>query len=118
LLSSANSDNLWAAMQTALESSNIHNFNVKEMMNSWTQLTRYPVLNVTQHNSSYVRISLENYNPLYQKIPWIPVTWITQKTNNDLHRYPMMWFKPDHDKENAFIRYNKMIINFQQTGKF
>jgi len=71
-------------MQTALESSNIHKFNVKEMMNSWTQLKHYPVLNVTQHNSSYVRISLENYSN--QKIPWIPVTWITQKTNvNDLH---------------------------------
>jgi len=107
-------------MQTALESSNIHKFNAKEIINFWTQLKHYPVLNVIQHNSSYVRISLDNYDSLNQKIPWIPVTWITQKTNtNDLHHYPMMWFKSsDHDKENVFISYNKMIMNFQQAGKY
>jgi len=109
-------------MQTALESSNIHKFNIKEMMNSWTQLKHYPVLNVTQHNFSHVRISLENYDPSNQKIPWIPVTWITQTPGDvkyELHHYPMMWFKPsDHNKGNVFIRYNKMIINFQQAGKF
>jgi len=117
LLSSTNSDDLWTAMQTVLESSNIYKFNVKEMMNSWTQLKHYPVLEVTQHNFSYVKISLENYDPSNQKILWIPITWITQKTPaniNDLYRYPMMWFK----KENVFIRYNKMIINIQQAGKF
>jgi len=83
------------------------------------------VLNVTQHNSSNVRISLENYDLSNQKIPWIPVTWITEKANIKFMRpihfmhYPMMWFKPsDYDKGDAFIQYSEMIINVQHSGKF
>jgi len=122
LLSSANYDDLWSAMQSALDSSNIENIRIKEIMNTWTQLRHYPILKVTQVPGSKIRLFLENYDPSNQEMLWIPVTFYT---NDDfgmiLTRSRPIWLKPFHkipyiEFTGNFI-FHWIIVNIDEAGK-
>jgi len=76
LLSSVNYDDLWSAMQSALDLYNLKNIHIKEIMNPWTQLKHYPVLKVTQFEFK-LEICLENYDRSNQETLYIPVTYYT-----------------------------------------
>jgi len=111
-------------MQSALDSSNIKNFRISEMMNSWIHLKYYPVLKVTQHDVAQVRISMENYDPSTQKMLRIPVTYLTYLSFRMILTYShITWLQPSSDNEQYIyinINYNDgwIIINIEEAGKY
>jgi len=109
-------------MQTALdESLNIEKFGVKKM-NPWTQLEHYPVLEVTEHDSQYANITLENYALSKYKTLWIPITQIpiTSKSTYVRSYEPIIWYKLSrHNEGIVHFRFDKnIIINLKQGNKF
>jgi len=121
LLSSANFDDLWSTMQSALDSSDVKNVRIKEIMNPWTQLKHYLVLKVTQSEFN-LKIFLENYDPSNQEALCIPVTYYTY-----FHlRMVLTYFRPrclKPSRKKSFIdvpgnfSIDWIIINIDVAGK-
>jgi len=124
LLSSANFDDLWSTMQSALDSSNVENVRIKEIMNPWTQLKHYLVLKVTQVSGFEIRIFLENYDPSNQEILWIPITYYTYFHSRMISTHPPIWLKSSHKKSYIDVfgdfngRFDWIIVNIDEAGKY
>ncbi|XP_071580885.1 aminopeptidase N-like [Temnothorax nylanderi] len=114
--SSLNFDDLWTAMQVALNNSNsIYKFNIKDMMNTWTQLKHYPVINVTKFG--LVNVKIFNNNALTVNIP---VTFTTQDhcNFNDTSPYiTPLWLYTASIIHPSNVS-GWIIINMQQTGYY
>jgi len=106
-------------MQTALdESLNIEKFDVKKM-NSWTQLEYYPVLEVTEHDSQFANITLDNYALSEYKTLWIPITQIPITSKNIWSYEPIVWYELSIYNKGIQFRFDKnIIINLKQGNKF
>jgi len=104
-------------MQTALDESFItQKFDVKKGMDPWIQLKHYPVLKVTEYNSQYAKIMLENYTLLDYEMLWIP---IIAKNISVQSQDPITWFKlSEHVEGHAYFRFDKNIISLKQGNKF
>jgi len=122
LLSSANVDDLWSTMQSALNSSDVENVHIKEIMNPWTQLKHYLVLKVTQVEDFKIRIFLENYDPSNQEMLWIPVTYYTNFYFDMILTYSRpIWLKPSHKISYIDVigdfSIGWIIVNIDEAGK-
>jgi len=112
-------------MQSALDSSNVENVRIKEIMNPWTQLKHYLVLKVTQVSESDIRICLENYDPSNQEMLWIPITYYKYFLNGMIltHDRPT-WLKASHKKSYIDVfgdfsgRFEWIIVNIDEAGKY
>jgi len=122
MLSSPNLDDLWSSMQSAVDSSDIENVRIKEIMNPWTQLKHYLVLKVTQSEFN-LRIFLENYDPSNHEMLWIPVTYYTYFRFKPIFTHSRLrWLKPSHKKSYLDIPGNFktgwIIVNIDEAGKY
>jgi len=120
------SDDLWTAMQLALnESNDVPNFNVKEKMDPWTKLKHYPVIKVTEQqadllNHMNIKILFENINA-FNKTMVIPLSFTTQEDHYFNNTQPRVWLQSfETDKINLQSLNDEMyiIINIQQAGKY
>ncbi|KAL6429126.1 hypothetical protein ACFW04_008124 [Cataglyphis niger] len=125
MLESATPNDLWTAMQTALDKSSFkeYTFNVSQKMDAWLKKTYYPVVNVIQDNPKHVRVWLEN-NDIKNESWWIPVTITTQTKSNFFQNFfpHGQWIKSQNlmycefslpYEENGWI-----IANLQQAGYY
>ncbi|XP_071577670.1 aminopeptidase N-like [Temnothorax nylanderi] len=125
--SSSNFDDLWTAMQIALNNSNsTYKINVTDKMNTWTQLKYYPVLNVTKFD--LVNVKILNNNVQNETVN-IPVTYTTQDRCNFNDTSPYEVFTTPYVSVSPLWIYTTgiklssnvsrwMIINIQQTGYY
>jgi len=123
---SATPDNLWSAMQSALDKSDVphEDYRVKEVMDTWINQKRYPVVNVVKnYETGEVTISQECFrgqevDKCINMTWWIPVTFATQSNPNFSNTVPSYWLRPN---QNISFRINPndwIILNIQQTGKY
>jgi len=124
LLSSANLDDFWSTMQSALNSSDVKNVRIKEIMDPWTQLKHYLVLKVTQLPGGKVGIFLENYDPSNHKGLRIPVTFhMSYYSEMILTQSRPIWLIPYHKKSYIDMPGNFsegfwLIVNIDEAGKY
>ncbi|KYN17626.1 Glutamyl aminopeptidase [Trachymyrmex cornetzi] len=118
-------DAVWTAIQRAYDTSPISRvgLSVKQLMDVWTKQQHYPVVKVTQHNISAVKILIENMNT--NEKDWsIPFTVVTNAIKHDpdfsvltlsfsMH-FPLVG-------EEMFLNHdssNWIIVNVQQIGYY
>jgi len=117
------SDDLWTAMQLALnESNDVLNFNVKEKMDPWTKLKRYPVIKVMEQQTDFlnhvnIKILFQN---AFNMTMAIPLSFTTQEDLYFNNTQPRVWLQSfETDKINLqSLKDEFIIINIQQTGKY
>ncbi|KAG5333954.1 AMPN Aminopeptidase, partial [Acromyrmex charruanus] len=120
---SISADNLWAAMQTALNESNHKNeFNIKKVMDFWITQNQYPILKMTRnYRDGRTAIWVEMRNMSKRHEWWIPVTYTTE-TNLNFTITPFVedWITP----EQFFIYLppinvnDWIIVNLQHLGYY
>ncbi|XP_014472137.1 PREDICTED: aminopeptidase N-like [Dinoponera quadriceps] len=128
---STTSDDLWNALQAALDESNVphNNYKLKEVMDTWITQRHYPVVRVIrnydtgevtlmqEHSSPY--ISGENPS-IDDDIWWIPITFTTQTNLNFSNTLPTHWLRPQ-DQNITISGINSkdwLIVNLQQIGYY
>jgi len=124
LFKSATSDDLWNAMQEALNKSSVPHFKVKEVMDTWINQRHYPLVIVTRnYETGETIISQESFrvqeadNDSDNK--WVPITWTTQTNPDFSNTLPNHWLSPVNPNINLQINSNDwIIVNLQQTGKY
>nr|XP_012230690.1 PREDICTED: uncharacterized protein LOC105677005 [Linepithema humile] len=125
--SSVTSDNLWSALQAALDESNVpHNaYELKEVMDTWIKQRNYPVVHVIRNNDTgEVILTQEHFMPSNKDIDnnkwWIPVTFATQTNPDFSNTLPTHWLRPQ-DQSIIIDGINPndwIIVNLQQTGYY
>ncbi|XP_011061956.1 PREDICTED: aminopeptidase N-like [Acromyrmex echinatior] len=119
---SISADNLWAAMQTALNESHKNEFNIKKLMDFWITQNQYPILKMTRnYRDGRTAIWAEMRNMSKRHEWWIPVTYTTE-TNLNFTITPFCedWITP----EQFFIYLppinvnNWIIVNLQHLGYY
>jgi len=111
------------AMETALKKLDTKHsdYILKNVMDTWTEQSNYPVLNVTRdYSNGHVTISQENFS-FDEKKWWIPVTYATQAKPYFSNILSIRWLEPrlhniilDGIDENT----GWVIVNLQQTGDY
>ncbi|XP_011688185.1 PREDICTED: thyrotropin-releasing hormone-degrading ectoenzyme-like [Wasmannia auropunctata] len=125
--SSVTPDDLWNAMQNALDESDIphEDYKVKEMMDTWMNQQGYPVVNVMTNETGEVTISQKCVQSIivHNKVIscntwWIPVSFATHSNPDFSNTVPSHWLRPD---QNISLQINPddwIILNLQQTGYY
>ncbi|XP_011860075.1 PREDICTED: puromycin-sensitive aminopeptidase-like protein isoform X2 [Vollenhovia emeryi] len=134
--SSATPDDLWKALQEALDESDVphDDFKVKEVMDTWFEQARYPLVTVNRdYATGNIKISQEkfkyqtdNYNDKNDKDDenneawWIPLNFATQSNLDFTSTLATHWLKP-HDEfvtiEGVDIN-DWIIVNKHVTGYY
>ncbi|XP_025986454.1 glutamyl aminopeptidase [Solenopsis invicta] len=123
--SSASSDDLWSALQTALDKSDVphNNYRLKDVMDTWLKQRHYPLVRVTRnYNTSEIIITQEHFNPKNRSNDsdkwWVPLTVATQTNPDFSNTLPTHWLSPQD--ENISIDgidpNDWIIVNIQQMG--
>ncbi|XP_076675235.1 aminopeptidase N-like [Andrena cerasifolii] len=124
--SNVTSNDLWEAMQSALNQSNTTggNFQVKEVMDTWIEQTGYPLVTVTRnYTTGDITISQEPSPADTDKTQrkWcIPINYATASTPDFSATKPMRWLKQNDDKlviQGVDVD-DWIIVNLQHTGYF
>ncbi|GAB0097812.1 Aminopeptidase [Sergentomyia squamirostris] len=128
---SATQDDLWGFLtDTARESEVFDNeTSVKEIMDTWTLQTGFPVVTVTRDYETGVvklhqqRFYLINQTTAVKEDPlwWIPITFTTSKEMNFSNTSPSHWMKGERELELEGVLVPTtewLILNVQQTGYY
>lgn len=136
--SSTTPDDLWIAIQSALDVSDVPNshYRIKEVMDTWINQNGYPEVDVRWiYNEDNNAISLSQKCIYKQKSNecfnntcinntctnkwWIPITFATRSNPNFSSTVPTIFLRPDE-----IISYyipnpeDWIIVNIQQIGKY
>ncbi|XP_070162611.1 aminopeptidase N-like [Polyergus mexicanus] len=125
MFQSATPNDLWTAMEIALDKSPFkeYTFNVSQNMATWIKQTYYPVVNLIQDNPKHVIVLLKE-SEIRNESWWIPVTITTQTKPNFFQNFFShgQWIKTQNFmycefslpyEENGWI-----IANLQQAGYY
>ncbi|KAL6260340.1 hypothetical protein P5V15_007871 [Pogonomyrmex californicus] len=140
---SATSDDLWVALQDALDKKSLphNNYKIKEVMDTWIKQKTYPLVNVTRNyttgeviisqRSSTVKVIIsQRSSNLKKRVEtkyvnddsikwWVPVTFATQTNPDFSNTSPRYWLKPQDQNISFQIDTNDwIIVNLQQTGYY
>ena len=112
-------DDLWNAMQTALDKSDIPHghYKIKQIMDTWTNQNSYPVVNVMK-NYTTGEITIFQKCVCGQKSNnewWIPITFATQSNPNFSGTAPRYWLQPNQNITFKIDPNDWIIVNLQQT---
>ncbi|EZA50169.1 Aminopeptidase N [Ooceraea biroi] len=140
--STVTANDLWTAMQIALNESDIlhKDYKIKEVMDTWIKQNDYPTVLVTRnYKTNETRVSQEHFrlhalndeddnngdnnngddNNGDDKKWWIPVTFTTQTNLDFSNTVPKYWLTPVHENVDLIINSNDwIIVNLQQTGYY
>ncbi|XP_068157458.1 aminopeptidase N [Drosophila tropicalis] len=128
--SSASQDDLWRFLTDEAKASGLldRSTSVKEIMDTWTLQTGYPVVKISRHpNSNAIR--LEQVRFVYANSSkedeslfwWIPLTFTTSTELNFANTRPTTWMPRTkvYEIENRNLSTDKwFIFNIQQTGYY
>lgn len=101
--SSVTPDNLWQALQDALDESDVphDDFNVKEVMDTWFSQAGYPIVTINRdYTTGEIKITQENCllskanNTESNSAWWIPINFATQSNLNFSSTLASHWLKP------------------------
>lgn len=130
--SSATPDDVWSALQAALDESDVPHdgYRLKEVMDTWIEQRHYPVVRVTRnYDTGETTLVQEHFRPHVKsgqegKIDkdkwWIPLTYATQTNPNFSNTLPTHWLRP-HDKNviiDGIDPDDWIIVNLQQIGYY
>ncbi|KAL0111108.1 hypothetical protein PUN28_012806 [Cardiocondyla obscurior] len=127
--STASSDDLWNALQAALDESDIsHNsYKLKEVMDSWLKQRHYPVVRVNRNwDTGEITLTQEHFRSknASERVDsdkwWIPLTFATQTNPDFSNTLPTYWLRPQ-DKNITIEGIDPndwIIVNVQQIGYF
>ncbi|XP_011860077.1 PREDICTED: aminopeptidase N-like, partial [Vollenhovia emeryi] len=125
--SSATSDDLWNALQAALDESNVpHNaYKLKEVMDTWLKQRHYPLVRVTRnYDTGETILTQEHFRPKNENIDrdkwWIPLSFATQTNPDFSNTLPTHWLRPQ-DKNISIDGIDPddwVIVNVQQMGYY
>lgn len=130
--SSATPDDLWKALQDALDESNVphDDFKVKEVMDTWFNQAAYPIVTIDRDYNTgeikatqHMRVELPKSNDTDNERNdawWIPLNYLTQSNLNSLSTLATHWLKPqDESVTIKGVDVNDwIIVNKQLTGKY
>ncbi|KYQ58025.1 Aminopeptidase N [Trachymyrmex zeteki] len=115
-------DDLWSAMQTALDESDVphEQYKIKEVMDTWMNQNSYPEVNVIKnYTTGEVTISQKCvYEHEINNKWWIPITFATQSNPNFSNTVPRYWLRPDENVTFITDPSDWIIVNIQQTGYY
>lgn len=127
--SSANSDNLWNALQTILDESDVPHdaYRLKEVMDTWIKQRHFPMVHVIRNNiTNEIVVTQEHFRPEKKNKHidddkwWIPLTFTTQTNLDFSNTLPTHWLRPQD--ENITIDgidpNDWIIVNLQQMGYY
>lgn len=111
-------------MQSALDDQYYvphEDFTVKEVMDSWVNQNRYPVLNVTRnYETGEVAITQKCFSTVKECTNnsewWIPITFATQSNPDFSKTVPNHWLGPEQTSSFEIYPSDWIIVNVQQTG--
>ncbi|TGZ47528.1 Aminopeptidase N [Temnothorax longispinosus] len=114
---SVTSDDLWNAMQNALQMAPYipymqqQDFKIKDVMDTWINQNRYPVLNVTiNYETGEVAVNVS------AQLNWIPMTYADQSNLDFSRTMPNNWLGPNQTSRVEINTRDWIIVNVQQTG--
>ncbi|XP_018397965.1 PREDICTED: uncharacterized protein LOC108775982, partial [Cyphomyrmex costatus] len=125
--SSVTPDDLWSAMQSALNKSNIphDDYKIKDVMDTWMNQERYPFVHVERnYETGEVTISqirARQFGETENKTTkwWIPITFATQSNPEFSNTVPYCWLQPDEQSISFIINPDDwIIVNLQYTGYY
>ncbi|XP_018392728.1 PREDICTED: aminopeptidase N [Cyphomyrmex costatus] len=125
--STATPDDLWSAMQSALDESDVphEGYRIKEVMDTWMNQERYPFVHVERnYETGEVTISqscVRQHGETEMKTTkwWIPITFATQSNLDFSNTVPRYWLRPDQHNISFIINPNDwIIVNLQLTGYY
>ncbi|XP_046404994.1 aminopeptidase N-like [Ischnura elegans] len=127
-------DDLWASLTTQAhqDGSLPADMTVKEVMDTWTLQTGFPVVNVARNyedgsaslSQERFVITADNKADKTKAVPkwWIPVTYTTQDNPNFENTLPALWMRPDEGKATTINGLPKgkiwMLLNIKETGVY
>ncbi|XP_029161445.1 aminopeptidase N-like [Nylanderia fulva] len=127
--SSATPDDLWKALQDALDESDVlhDDFKVKEVMDTWLKQTAYPVVTIVRNydtgviNVTQEKVQISSFNDTETNSAWwIPLNYITKSNPNSSSTLATHWLKPQDESltiEGVDIN-DWIIVNKQLTGYY
>ncbi|XP_025270275.1 puromycin-sensitive aminopeptidase-like protein, partial [Camponotus floridanus] len=126
---SATSDDLWNALQTVLDESDVpHNaYRLKEVMDTWIKQRHFPIVHVNRNNdTNQIILTQEHFRPESEDKHvdndrwWIPLTFATQTNPDFSNTLPTHWLTPqDQNITIDGIDPNDwIIVNLQQMGYY
>ncbi|XP_043263382.1 uncharacterized protein LOC122403732 [Colletes gigas] len=118
------SDDLWEAMQSALNETDYANIEVKEVMDSWIEQTGYPLVTVTRNYTTGDATIRQEPSPFSRDRTsrkwWIPINYATKSEPDFSKTKPTHWLRPSD--ENITIKGIEvddwLIVNLQHTGYY
>nr|CAD7396260.1 unnamed protein product [Timema cristinae] len=128
--SSADAENLFDALnEQYLEDLNLHDINVKTVMNTWTLQMGYPVLTVTRdYSSRRVTVSQERFllrpaingTDTHDYKWWIPLTYTTKSELDFVDTETKQWLTATEESKQLTTpiinQEDWIIFNIQETG--
>ena len=123
---SADSDDLFSKMQTAIDASKLKGLNLFKVMDTWVNKKGYPVVTVTNNGEkinikqerfiTYKNASITDTNYLWH----IPINWYRSNSASDINdTTAKTWLSEESmDIDEKVDTKNWVIFNKQQTGMY
>ncbi|XP_058813856.1 aminopeptidase N [Topomyia yanbarensis] len=132
---SAEQDDLWRYLTEEARNREIFDDSttVKEIMDTWTLQTGFPVVKVTRdYDSNNIEFSQERFifiepssnssDKSYDKpLWWIPITYTTLGESNFNNTRPYVWMKAEEKlllQDTDIPNHDWIVVNIQQTGYY
>ncbi|XP_020287873.1 aminopeptidase N isoform X2 [Pseudomyrmex gracilis] len=131
---SAEQNDLWHALTKQAHKDKIldPSVNVKQIMDTWTLQTGFPVVTVTRnYNANSVTLTQERFllhsggtvvtTSPFEPLWWIPITYTSEKQLNFNNTRPMKWMKAERSITLNDLDVNSsqwVIFNVQETGYY
>lgn len=125
---SAEQDDLWEELTKEAHASKMLNetTSVKEIMDSWTLQTGFPVVKVTRdYGASGIRFEQEKFYVIPKKdrnentLWWIPITYTSKTEKNFDDTKPKLWLNgKDYQTYDSIDSSQWLLVNLQQTGYY
>ncbi|XP_077274362.1 aminopeptidase N-like isoform X4 [Temnothorax americanus] len=118
-------DDLWSDIQSAKNEASWvphmrdQNFGIKEVMDTWINQDRYPVLNVTinyETGEMYITQQCVRATESINNKWWIPISYTDQSFLAFSNTMPNNWLKPDETLRVQINTRGWIIVNLQQTA--
>lgn len=126
--SNATPDDLWKALQDALDESDVphDDFKVKEVMDTWFKQAGYPVITINRDYTTgkilvtQKRFLSQKYDDGSGEAWWIPLNYVTQSNLDFSSTLATHWLRPQDQSigiEGVDVN-DWIIVNKELTGKY
>lgn len=131
---SAEQNDLWHALTQQAHKDKVlePSVTVKEIMDTWTLQTGFPVITVTRnYNNNSATLTQERFllrngttkvtTSPFEPLWWVPITYTSEKQLNFKNTQPMKWMKAEHSiilNDLGISSSEWILFNVQETGYY